>query len=104
MTTPIPFVPTPRLAYTEKYNRQKENMRLDMLERKRTIENLEAMRLKEYHEALRIEENRKMKELMEDMSEEEAYEYFDYNIIGGYFGEQNPVFLSKLFHSLSHPK
>ena len=23
----------------------------------------------------------------------EAEEYFDYNIIGGYFGEQNPVFL-----------
>ena len=45
-----------------------------------------------------------IQKLMEDMSEEEAYEYFDYNIIGGYFGEQNPVFLSKLFHSLSHPK
>jgi hypothetical protein len=23
----------------------------------------------------------------------EAEEYYDYNIIGGYFGEQNPVFL-----------
>ena len=45
-----------------------------------------------------------IQKLMEDMSEEEAYEYFDYNIIGGYFGDQNPVFLSKLFHSLSHPK
>ena len=45
-----------------------------------------------------------IQKLMEDMNEEEAYEYFDYNIIGGYFGEQNPVFLSKLFHSLSPPK
>ena len=45
-----------------------------------------------------------IQKLMEDMSEEEAYEYFDYNIIGGYFGEQNPVFLSKLFHLLSPPK
>ena len=68
MTTPIPFVPTPRLAYTEKYNRQKENMRLDMLERKRTIENLEAMRLEDYREELRIQENRKAKELMEEMN------------------------------------
>ena len=32
--------------------------------------------------------------LMEDMSEEESLEYFDFNIIGGYFGEQNPVFLT----------
>lgn len=68
MTTPIPFVPTPRLAYTEKYNRQQENMRLDMLERKRTIENLEAMRLEDYREELRIQENRKAKELMEEMN------------------------------------
>jgi len=26
------------------------------------------------------------------MTEEEAYEYYDYNILGGYFGEQGPVF------------
>jgi len=38
-----------------------------------------------------------IQKLIEDMSEEEAYEYFDYNIIGGYFGDQNPVFLSKVF-------
>jgi len=31
--------------------------------------------------------------LCKDMSSEEAYEYFDFNIIGGYFGEQNPIFL-----------
>jgi hypothetical protein len=30
--------------------------------------------------------------LQEDMTEEEAYEYYDYNILGGYFGEQGPVF------------
>lgn len=28
------------------------------------------------------------------MDEEEALEYFYFNIIGGYFGEQNPIFLS----------
>jgi len=32
--------------------------------------------------------------LMEDMSEEESLEYFDFNIVGGYFGEQNPIFLT----------
>ena len=27
------------------------------------------------------------------MDEEEALEYYSFNIIGGYFGEQNPIFL-----------
>ena len=35
-----------------------------------------------------------IEKLMEDMSEEEAYEYYDYNIIGGSFGERNPIFLT----------
>jgi hypothetical protein len=34
-----------------------------------------------------------IKKLSEEMSEEEALEYYDYNILGGYFGEQNPIFL-----------
>ena len=34
-----------------------------------------------------------IKKLSEDMSEEEALEYYDFNILGGYFGEQNPIFL-----------
>ena len=29
------------------------------------------------------------------MSYTEAEEFFDYNIIGGHFGEQNPVFLDR---------
>ena len=32
--------------------------------------------------------------LMEDMSEEDAYEYYSFNILGGYFGERNPIFLT----------
>jgi hypothetical protein len=32
--------------------------------------------------------------LMEDMTEDEAYEYYYYNILGGYFGERNPIFLT----------
>ena len=35
-----------------------------------------------------------IKKLCEEMSEEEALEYYDYNILGGYFGEQNPIFLT----------
>ena len=27
------------------------------------------------------------------MDEEQAYEYFDYNVIGSYVGEQTPIFL-----------
>lgn len=30
-----------------------------------------------------------------DMTYSDAEEYFDYNIIGGYFGEQNPIFLDR---------
>ena len=29
------------------------------------------------------------------MTHSEAEEYYDYNIIGGYFGEMNPVFLDR---------
>jgi hypothetical protein len=34
-----------------------------------------------------------LKILQEWMSEEEAYEYFDFNIGGAYVGESTPVFL-----------
>jgi hypothetical protein len=30
--------------------------------------------------------------LMEDMSEEEAFEYFYYNVSGAYMGEKTPIF------------
>jgi hypothetical protein len=31
--------------------------------------------------------------LMEDMSEDEAWEYFEFNILGAWVGEHTPVFL-----------
>jgi hypothetical protein len=31
--------------------------------------------------------------LSEEMTIEDAVEYYEYNILGGYFGEQNPIFL-----------
>lgn len=34
-------------------------------------------------------------ELCEEMTIEEALEFYDFNILGGYFGEQNPVFYLK---------
>lgn len=35
------------------------------------------------------------------MTSGEAEEYFDYNIIGGYFGEQNPIFLDFSIHTMT---
>ena len=32
--------------------------------------------------------------LMRDMSEEDALEYFDFNIIGAYVGDKTPVFVT----------
>lgn len=34
--------------------------------------------------------------LMEDMSEEEAREYFQYNVLGAWVGEGTPVFMTKI--------
>ena len=36
-----------------------------------------------------------IEKLKEEMTHEEALEYYDYNILGGYFGEQNPIFYLK---------
>jgi hypothetical protein len=36
-----------------------------------------------------------IEKLTEEMTREEALEYYDYNILGGYFGEQNPIFYLK---------
>jgi hypothetical protein len=34
-----------------------------------------------------------IEKLMEDMSEEEAWEYYSYNIEGSYVGEQTPLYV-----------
>ena len=34
--------------------------------------------------------------LMKDMSEEEAIEYFDFNVLGSWVGEGTPVFMTKV--------
>jgi hypothetical protein len=33
-------------------------------------------------------------QLMQDMTEEDAIEYFDFNILGAYVGEHTPIFLT----------
>lgn len=32
-----------------------------------------------------------------EMTEEDAWEYYSFNIVGGYYGEQNPIFLMNTF-------
>lgn len=34
--------------------------------------------------------------LSKEMSNEEAIEYYYYNIVGGYFGTQNPIFIQDI--------
>ncbi|MCK9446748.1 hypothetical protein M0Q50_07815 [bacterium] len=36
--------------------------------------------------------------LMKDMSEEDAIEYFDYNVKGSYIGEKTPIWCNDLFN------
>lgn len=36
--------------------------------------------------------------LMEDMNEEEAFDFYYYNIVGGMFGTQNPIFIQDILN------
>jgi hypothetical protein len=36
--------------------------------------------------------------LMEDMSQEDAMDYYYYNIVGGMFGTQNPIFIQDILN------
>jgi hypothetical protein len=68
MTNPIPFVPTPRLEYTERYNRTQDTLRLSQLAEQRTELEREAYRLQKTQEADRILENRKMQEMIKELN------------------------------------
>ena len=37
-----------------------------------------------------------IRSLQTEMSEEEAYEFFHYNILGAYVGERTPIFIDEL--------
>jgi hypothetical protein len=36
--------------------------------------------------------------LMKDMSQEDAIDYYYYNIVGGMFGTQNPIFIQDILN------
>jgi hypothetical protein len=36
--------------------------------------------------------------LMKDMSQEDAVDYYYYNIVGGMFGTQNPIFIQDILN------
>jgi hypothetical protein len=36
--------------------------------------------------------------LMEDMNEEDAFDFYYYNIVGGMFGTQNPIFIQDILN------
>jgi len=40
----------------------------------------------------------------DEMTHSEAEEYYDFNIIGGYFGEMNPVFLDRAVKMVEEDK
>ena len=49
------------------------------------------------HPALIYDHEKIIKQLEQDgMSEEEAQEYFEYNILGSYLGEKMPIFLNRI--------
>lgn len=68
MTTPIPFVPSPLLKYTERYNRQQDELRIRRLEDQRLEIERETVKLQKYQEEQRMIENKKMKDMMEDLN------------------------------------
>ena len=65
MTTPIPFVPTPRLSYTLQLNEFREDYAEYRQTQQREQQQLEAKRLEEYQRKQRVEELLKLREDLE---------------------------------------
>jgi hypothetical protein len=68
MTTPIPFVPSPLLKYTERYNRQQDELRIRRLEDQRAEVEREALKLEKHQEEQRLVERKKMQAEMKDLN------------------------------------
>jgi hypothetical protein len=66
MITPIPFVPTPRLEYTQAYNRIQDNYDYFLLVTQRKKADDEDTRLKEYQQ----EQDRKEKAILDRVLED----------------------------------
>lgn len=82
MTTPIPFVPTPRLNYTKNFNEAKEDFRIYQQERQKEIERKEELRLEKYQEEQRLNEKQRLVKELEDIKMYNALAkqkgYYDY--------------------------
>jgi len=82
MTAPIPFVPTPRLDYTRRFNETKEDYQKYLDERQREIDRNEKLRLEKYQEEERLLDKRLFVKELEDIKMYEALAkqkgYFDY--------------------------
>lgn len=72
MTTPIPFVPTPRLDYTIKYNQMKDDQRYYLEQQQKTIYENEKLRLQQFQEEQRTLEKRKMQEELAEIRQYES--------------------------------
>ena len=82
MTTAIPFVPTPRLDYTMRYNEAKDDYRIYQQERQREQDRNEKIRLEKYQEEQRLIEKRLLIKELEDVRTynnlDKQQDYYDY--------------------------
>ena len=82
MTTPIPFVPTPRLDYTMRFNETKDDYRYYLLQKQRETSENEKIRLEKYQEEQRMLEKRQLVQEKEEIKMYNALAkqqgYYDY--------------------------
>jgi|688.fasta_scaffold236162_1 hypothetical protein len=82
MITPIPFVPTPRLEYTEAYNQMQSDYEYFLLITQRKKSEDEDIRLKEYQKEQAKQEKAMLDRILEDnlryMALAKVKGYYDY--------------------------
>ena len=82
MITPIPFVPTPRLEYTQAYNRMQDNYENYLLSQQREKAEKEDKRLEEYQKETDRKEKAMLDRILEDnrryMALAKVKGYYDY--------------------------
>lgn len=66
MITPIPFVPTPRLNFTERFNQAQDELETRLLAQQREQQRQQQLRLEKYQEEQRREELRVMVNELEE--------------------------------------
>lgn len=82
MTTPIPFVPTPRLDYTRIYNETKDDYKYYLQQKQKEVNEEEKLRLFKFQEEQRMLEKRQLVKEMEEIKMYNALAkqqgYYDY--------------------------